>query len=256
MVDHKGKVPFSTESNPVPDMMPFGRMNSARETDKIPSGAFFKEAGNLKVEDKSGPAADHLVLPEDRKHLQTSRKHDVEMQTPENTASQACLTMASPNDSSAAKSGLAFSAPGDKMENGHQQVGRSNPALSLVAVNKQMNPEIVSWTAVGNHDEVSRGVLPASALQHELKDNAPSQIQNHSNTGSLGNHLADNNLSSFSLRDRWKPVSGIDHNHQTLLPLKDANMMPKHVSQGKNQTSKCIYITSFGFQPSNWLCYV
>ncbi|XP_062108563.1 chromatin structure-remodeling complex protein SYD [Humulus lupulus] len=245
LMDHKGKVPSSSEPNNVPDMMPFGRMNNARETDKIPSATLStgrfqdidsssKEAGNMKFEDKSGPVFDQ-VLPEERKYLQTSRKPDVEMQTSEITASQACLTMASQHESSGTRSALAFNAPGDKVENGHQLAGRANQAVSLMAANKQISPEIVNWTTVGNHDEVSRGVLPASAVQHELvperKDNAPSQSHNPSNIGGSGNHHPDNNLSPFSLRDHWKPVSGIDNYHHTVLPFKDANMMPKQLSQ-------------------------
>lgn len=268
LVDQKGKVLSSSEPNTAPEMTkPFGRMTNARETDKTPPGTssigrfqdtdpLSKEAGNPKMEEKSGPPSDHFVLSEERKHLQTSRKPDAEMQIHESTASQAGLTMPSQLDSSGARSGLAVSAPGDKMENGHLQVGRANQSVSIMAVNRPMNPETVGWTAVGSHDEVSRGVLPPSSLQHDLvperKDNALSQVQKLNNIASSGNQHADHNLSSLSLRDRWKPVSGMDNNYHTVHMLKDAHTMPKHVSQGENHTAKLIYIIklSFGFHLS------
>lgn len=255
LVDPKGKVQSSSEPNNVPEMtMPFGKMTNARETDKMPPGtssvvgrfqdaeSLSKEVGNSKMEEKSVQPSDHSVFSDERKHFLTSRKPDAEMQIQESTGSQAGLTMASQHDSSGVRTGLVVSAPGDKMENGHLQVGRANQAVSIMAVNKQTSSEMVGWTAVGNHDEVSRGVLPASSVQHDLvperKDNAPSQVQKLINTASSGNIRVDNNLSSLSLRDRWKPVSGIDNNHHAIHMLKDANMMPKHGSQGENHTAK------------------
>ncbi|XP_030508699.2 chromatin structure-remodeling complex protein SYD isoform X3 [Cannabis sativa] len=250
LMDHRGKV-TSSEPNNAPDMMPFGRMNNAKETDKIPPGTLStgrfqdidsssKEAGNMKAEDKSGPAFDQF-LPEERKYLQTSRKPDVETQTSEITASQASMTMASQHDSSGTRSGLAFSVPGDKVENGHQLAGRANQAVSLMAANKHINPEIVNWTTAGNHDDVSRGVLPSSAVQHELvperRDNVQSQGHNLSNISGSGNHHSDNNLSSFSSRDHWKPVSGTDNNHHT---VHLANMTPKQLSQEQVQEDSLV----------------
>ncbi|XP_070671595.1 chromatin structure-remodeling complex protein SYD-like isoform X3 [Malus domestica] len=39
--------------------------------------------------------------------------------------------------------------------------------------------------------------------------------------------------SSFSLRDPWKPISGIGNDHHTAVASKDAQIMPKHLSQGQ-----------------------
>lgn len=36
----------------------------------------------------------------------------------------------------------------------------------------------------------------------------------------------------FSVRDRWRPVSGIENDHHAVPPMKDVNMMQKHVLQG------------------------
>lgn len=226
--------------------MPLGRPTNAREIDKVPPGAsstgrfhdtesLSKEADNLKMEDKSGPPLDHSVLAEERKLLQASRKPDAEMQAQDTQSSQASLAMATQQNDISGKTG-STAIPGDNMEDGHPQVGKANQA-PIMAMNRQMNPEMISWTGVSNPNDISRGrPLPASTVQHEFvparKDNAPNQGQNLSiNSGSRDQHT-DNNLSSFPVRDRWKPVSGIENDHHTVLPMKDVNMMQKHVLHG------------------------
>lgn len=166
--------------------MPLGRLNNARETDKIPPGAsstgrfqetesLSKEAGNSKMEEKSGPPSDHSVLADERKLLLVTKKPDAEMQTQETTSSLAMTSQK--NDFSGGRSGITVTIPGENMENGHLQVGKANQA-SFVAMNRQMTPEMIGWTGVGNSNDVSRGPPPTSSVQHEMvparKDNAPS----------------------------------------------------------------------------------
>ncbi|KAK3204717.1 hypothetical protein Dsin_018763, partial [Dipteronia sinensis] len=82
-----------------------------------------------------------------------------------------------------------------------------------------------SWTGIGSHNEVLRRPLPTSTIQHELlperNENAPSQFQSVGNLS--GNQHADGHLSSFSMRECWKPVSGTDNGHHTVVPIKDAD---------------------------------
>lgn len=175
-------------------MMPLGRLNNTRETDKVPPGALStgrfhdtealsKEAENSKMEDNSVPTLDHSVLVEERKLLPASRKPDAEVQAQETTASQACLEMATQqSEASSGKTGSTATVPGDNLENGHRQVGKVTQASTL-AMNRQMNPERTNWTGVGNLNDASRGrPLPFPTVQHELvparKDNAPSKCQN------------------------------------------------------------------------------
>ncbi|XP_015874475.3 chromatin structure-remodeling complex protein SYD isoform X3 [Ziziphus jujuba] len=224
LIDHKGKAQSSNDPNIVPEvMMPPVRLNNTREADKIPSGASSTgrfqeteslsiEAGSSKMEDKGGPPSDHSVLAEERKLL-LSRKPDAEIQTQETTSS---LAMASQkNDFSGGRGGITVTMPGENMENGHLLVGKANQA-SYIAMNRQMTPEMIGWTGVGNPNDVSRGPLPTSSVQREMvparKDNAP-------------------------IRDRWRPVSGIENDHHAVPPMKDVNMMQKHVLQDDSKVS-------------------
>jgi hypothetical protein len=243
--DHKGKVQSLNDPSSSPDaMMPFVRPNTVRETDILPPVAsstrrlmeadtFPREAGSLKMtEDKNGLTSDISVLAEEKKHLLAARKPEAETQTQEIAASQACLTMAPQQPGSLNTRGaLAVSNPVEDVENSHLQVGRVNQASSVMGRNKQMNPEIISWTGIGGHSEVSRGPILASSLQHELvperKDSNYSQFQNLSNSSGPGNQYA-----------QWKTISGVDNDHHTAIPMKDANVMSKRVSQGKNHASK------------------
>ncbi|XP_021808623.1 chromatin structure-remodeling complex protein SYD isoform X1 [Prunus avium] len=250
-IDHKGKTQFSNEPNSISDSTtPYGRLNNERETDKmLPSasstGKFLetdslsKETENPKMEEKNGPPPDLFVLAEERKHLLASQKSESETQTLETTASPACLTMTSQQpESSGARSGLPVSNPVENMENGHLQVGRANQTSSLMGMNKQ-NSEIISWTGVGNQNEVSRGLLAASAGQAELvserNDNAPGQFPNLGSSSALGSQHTDNHPTSFSFGDRWKPISGIGNDHHSASASKDAHMMPKRVSHGQGK---------------------
>lgn len=256
LLDHKGKAQSSNEPSINPDvMMPLGRLNTVRETDVIPPvtsstgrllepDTFPKEAESLNMrEEKNGPTADISMLAEQKKHLLTARKPEPEALTQEIAASQAVLTMVSQqSDSSNTRGALPVSNPADDVENGHMQVGRGNQASSGMGVNKQLNPEMVSWTGIGSHNEVSRGPVLAPSLQHELlperKDSNPSQFQNLGTISVSGNQHADSHSSSFSLKERWKPVSAVDNDHHTVFAVKDAHMMSKHVSQGKNHALK------------------
>ncbi|KAJ9154438.1 hypothetical protein P3X46_027771 [Hevea brasiliensis] len=199
LVDHKGKAQSSHEPSSIPEAsMQFGRLNNVKESEGIPPGAssagrfldgnfLSKEADKVKMmEDKSGPPSDLTVLAEERKHPFATRKLEAEVQSLEKVESQALfntVNVMQPPDS--ARASLASRNPVDSTENGHLHVGRTDLASSLMSINKQVNPEAVSWTGIGSHNEVSRGSLPSIAVQHELmpdrKDNGPSHFQ------SLGN---------------------------------------------------------------------
>ncbi|KAK9288088.1 hypothetical protein L1049_016535 [Liquidambar formosana] len=245
--DHKGKEQSLNEPSGVPDVtVSFGRGPIARETERNHQGSsstgnileddsLSKEADNPKVEDKNGPPSDLSVFAEERKHfLPMRRKLEAETQTQEIAESQAFITTASQPDFSSPR-GLSVSNRDDDMENGLPHVGRSNQASSAMGINNQMKPEIISWTGIGGHNDVSRGPLPASAVQHESVperiDNAPSQSQSLGECNVQGNQHADSHLSTFSLREHWKPISGMGNERQPIMPVKDVSALQKHLSQ-------------------------
>lgn len=212
--------------------MPFGRLNNEKETDKgavstgklLETDSLAKETESPKMEENGGTSSDHFL-----------RKAEAETQPQETTASLACLTVASQQPDLGARRGLTVN-PVENIETVHLQVGRANPASSLMGMNKQ-NSENSSWTGVGSQSEVSRGVLPASAGQPEIvperKDNTSGQFQNLGNSA-LGNQDTDNHPASFALRDRWKPISAVGNDHHPVIASKDAHMMPKQISKGEN----------------------
>ncbi|XP_065631375.1 chromatin structure-remodeling complex protein SYD [Quercus suber] len=243
LIDPKGKVQSSNEpSSDLDVMMPFGRLNTARDTDIISPVAsstgklqeadtFPKDADSPKMmEEKNGPTSELSVIADERKHILAGRKPEADRQTQEITSQQ-------PNSSNTRGN------PVEDMENGHLQVGRSNQASSVMGINKQMNPEIISWTGIGSHNEVSRGPLLGSSLPHELvverKDSNPSQFQNIGNSIGLGKQHADSHP-SFSLKEHWKPISGVENDHQTVIPMRDASMMSKHASQDQEEENKSV----------------
>ncbi|KAG6664353.1 hypothetical protein CIPAW_02G087300 [Carya illinoinensis] len=195
LIDHKGKAQSLNEPSSNPDvMMPFVRLNTARETDIIPpvasstgrlmeADSFPKEGESLKVsEDKNGPTSDISVLAEEKKHVIVARKPEAVTHSQEIAASQAYLSMGSQHpDSFNMSRAFAVSNPVEDVEIGHQQVGRANQAASTMGINKHMNPEISSWTGIGIHNEVSRGPLLAPSQYEsmpERKDGNPSHFQN------------------------------------------------------------------------------
>ncbi|XP_041000946.1 chromatin structure-remodeling complex protein SYD isoform X5 [Juglans microcarpa x Juglans regia] len=208
LIDHKGKAQSLNEPSSNPDvMMPFVRLNTARETDIIPpvasstgrlmeADSFPKEGESLKVsEDKNGPTSDISVLAEEKKHVIVARKPEAVTHSQEIAASQAYLSMGSQHpDSFDMRGAFAVSNPVEDVEIGHQQVGRANLAASTMGINKHMNPEISSWTGIGIHNEVSRGPLLAPSPQYE------------------------------SMPER---KDGVDNDHQTAIQMKDANVMSK-----------------------------
>lgn len=217
--------------------MPFGRFNHETDKSAVSSGKLLeadtlaKESESPKMEENSGPSRDQFF-----------QKGDAETQT------TACLSVASQQPDSGARRGLTAN-PVENIQTGHLQVGRANPASSLMGMNKQ-NSDISSWTGVGNQSEVSRGLLPPSAVQPEIvperKDTTPSQFQNLGNNV-LGNQHTSNHPASFASRDRWKPISAIGNDHHQGVASKDAQMMQKHVSKGENNIFISLYLDLLSF---------
>ncbi|XVE65684.1 hypothetical protein DITRI_Ditri08aG0019500 [Diplodiscus trichospermus] len=122
------------------------------------------------------------AIVDERKHVLPTRKAEAEIHSQETLEPRAYLnTMSKQPDSATTKGGFTVSNPVDGMENGHLQVGKGDLASSMMGANKQVNPDMMGWSGIGFHNEVSRASLPAAAVQHDLvlekKDTAPSQFQ-------------------------------------------------------------------------------
>uniref|UniRef100_A0A5B6YW35 Chromatin structure-remodeling complex protein SYD n=1 Tax=Davidia involucrata TaxID=16924 RepID=A0A5B6YW35_DAVIN len=242
LIDHKGKEQSNNDSSSVPEVtMPLGRPDNVRETERIPPGPSYtgilpeinslsKEVENPSMmEDTNGLPPNLSVHAEERRHLLATRRNpESQMSIQEIADPQAFLTKGSQPDS---LRGLPVSNHEDDLENGHRQVGIANQASSVMGISKQMKPEMIRWTGIGSHNEAFKGPLPDSAVPHEPvpKDNAPTQSQNLGECNVQGNRRADSHLPSFPLREHWKPISGMDGGHHTVLSVKDANVLSKHV---------------------------
>ncbi|XP_007035456.2 PREDICTED: chromatin structure-remodeling complex protein SYD isoform X1 [Theobroma cacao] len=188
LIDTRGKAQTSNEPSSISEVaMPFGRMNNAppgsTSTGRFPEAdSLSKEAEKLKMEERNGPTSDFSAIADERKHILATRKAEAEIQSLEAVEPQAYLTtMSRQPESGTIKGGFTVSNPVDGMENGHLQLGKGDQASSVIGANKQLNPEMMGWSGIGCHNEVSRASLPAAAVQHDLvlerKDNAPSQFQ-------------------------------------------------------------------------------
>ncbi|XP_041000945.1 chromatin structure-remodeling complex protein SYD isoform X4 [Juglans microcarpa x Juglans regia] len=175
LIDHKGKAQSLNEPSSNPDvMMPFVRLNTARETDIIPPVA--SSTGRLME-------ADSFPKEEEKKHVIVARKPEAVTHSQEIAASQAYLSMGSQHpDSFDMRGAFAVSNPVEDVEIGHQQVGRANLAASTMGINKHMNPEISSWTGIGIHNEVSRGPLLAPSPQYESMPERKDGVDNDHQT--------------------------------------------------------------------------
>ncbi|XVE82038.1 hypothetical protein DITRI_Ditri15bG0114600 [Diplodiscus trichospermus] len=152
--DHRAKAQISNEPSSISEVaMSFGRMNnapsSATSTGRFPEAASLsKEAEKLKMEESNGPTSDLAAIVDERKHILATKKAETENQSQETVEPQAYLTTVS-----------------------------RQPGSAITKV----NPEIMGWSGIGCHNEVSRASLPAAAVQYdsvlERKDTAPSQFQ-------------------------------------------------------------------------------
>ncbi|CAJ2634403.1 unnamed protein product [Trifolium pratense] len=233
--DPKGKSQSFNEPGNAPGViMPFGNSSNLRQTDKTPPGASsagkFLEAESLSkgtegprmLEDKGNLHSDIQTPSEDRKHL--AAKRDVERRIQERVSGQS--SSASPYLQKDSSSHL------DDSDNGNLTSGRANQP-SVVGLN--------NWT--GFTSEASKGPPQISTIQHELpierRENIPSQFQNVSNSLGSWNHNSVNHLTSYSLKEHWKPVPVIDSNPHGVTMMKEGNALGKNVSgdQGGNERS-------------------
>ncbi|XP_022955377.1 chromatin structure-remodeling complex protein SYD-like isoform X1 [Cucurbita moschata] len=206
-------------------MMASGKLDAARETGIVAPGAIsagriyeadsMKEVDNREVEDKKGAPSDYFVQAE-------ARKPEAEVMR-EKAISQTCLSSAShPSDFSGARGVLTVNNPVEDLENSNLQ------ATAAVGMSKPLNPETVSWTGIGSTNELSRGSLPAFAGQHELvvdrKNDVSAQLHTVRNNSGLGSQYIDSQ-SSFSMGERWKPISGAYDQYHAAMPSRDASMI-------------------------------
>ncbi|TYI61650.1 hypothetical protein E1A91_D10G188300v1 [Gossypium mustelinum] len=182
--DHRGKAQTSSDPGSISEVaMSFGRMNNVppalTSIGRFPEAdSLSKEAEKLKVEETNGPTSDLLAIVEEREHILATRKAEADLQSHEAVVPQAYLpTMSRQPDSATIKDGFTVHNNLDGMENGHLQVAKADLASSMMGANKQVNPEMMGWSGIGFHNEVSRASLPAAAIQHDLvlerKDTAP-----------------------------------------------------------------------------------
>lgn len=211
--------------------MPSGKLDAARETGMVAPGAMsagrifeadsMKDVDNRRVEDKKGAASDYSVQAEVRKAEAEGMR--------EKATSQTCLSSVShPPDFSGAR-GTANN-PVEDLENSNFQ------ATAAMGMSKPLNPETVGWTGIGSTNEVSRGSLPAFASQHELvvdrKNDASAQLHVVRNNSGLGSQHIDSQ-SSFSMGERWKPISGTYDQYHAVMPSRDASVIPNLASHGE-----------------------
>ncbi|KAA3480994.1 chromatin structure-remodeling complex protein SYD-like isoform X2 [Gossypium australe] len=182
--DHRGKAQTSSDLSSISEVaMSFGRMNNVppalTSIGRFPEAdSLSKEAEKLKVEETNGPTSDLLAIVEERKHILATRKAEADLQSHEAVEPQAYLpTTSRQPDSATTKDGFTVHNNLDGMENGHLQVAKADLASSMMGADKQVNPEMMGWSGIGFHNEVSRASLPTAAIQHDLvlerKDTAP-----------------------------------------------------------------------------------
>ncbi|KAH7841737.1 hypothetical protein Vadar_033633 [Vaccinium darrowii] len=84
-----------------------------------------------------------------------------------------------------------------------------------------MKPEMVPYESVPEKEDIS-----------------PSQSQIAADCIIQRNQKADSHLTSFTLSDDRKRISGMEAEHQAKAPVKDANVLAKNVSEDANRISE------------------
>ncbi|XP_024638089.1 chromatin structure-remodeling complex protein SYD isoform X1 [Medicago truncatula] len=240
--DPKGKSQSFSEPGNMPGViMPFGSSSNLRPTDKNPSGSSagkFLEAesfmkgtdGTRLLEDKGNLHSDIQTPSEDSKHL--AAKRDVERRIQERVAAQSSsATPYQQKDSSSSRGIVVGNSNLDDSDNGILTAGRANQP-SVVGPN--------NWTGFAGPSEASKGPPQVSTSQHELpierRENIPTHFQSVVNSRGSWNPNSVNHLTSYSLKEHWKPVPGIDSNHHGGVTTMNGNVLGKNVSaeQGGN----------------------
>ncbi|KAA3454460.1 chromatin structure-remodeling complex protein SYD-like isoform X1 [Gossypium australe] len=152
--EYGGKSQTSNEPGSISEVaVPFGRLNNAppgfTSTGRFPEAdSLSKEAETLKVEESNGPTFDLSAIVDERKQILARRKAEPEIQSYETVGPQAYLTR--------------------------------QPDSATVRGGFTVNPEMMSWSGIGSHNEVSTASLPAAAVQHDLvleRKDSDSQFQ-------------------------------------------------------------------------------
>lgn len=243
--DPKGKSQsFSEPGNTPGVIMPFGSSSNLRPTDKNPSGSSagkFLEAesfmkgtdGTRLLEDKGNLHSDIQTPSEDSKHL--AAKRDVERRIQERVAAQSSsATPYQQKDSSSSRGIVVGNSNLDDSDNGILTAGRANQP-SVVGPN--------NWTGFAGPSEASKGPPQVSTSQHELpierRENIPTHFQSVVNSRGSWNPNSVNHLTSYSLKEHWKPVPGIDSNHHGGVTTMNGNVLGKNVSAGESHCQLC-----------------
>lgn len=210
--------------------MPFGGPSNVRLTDKNPSGSSL--AGKIVEADSLSKGTESPRTLEDKGNLHVTKRGEVERRIGERVTTQASsATACQQQESSSTRGAVVGNNHLDDVDTGIMQVGRSNQS-SVVGPN--------SWAGFAGANEASKGPPQISNIQHELpmerRENIPSQFQNVGNNCGSRNHNSVNHLSSFSLKEQWKPVPGTDNDPHGATIMKEGNVMIKHVSPGENHT--------------------
>lgn len=232
MTDHKGKLqPFNELGGTSGVMMPsFGGPSGSSSAGKVQEAETLSRGTESPriMEDIGNLHPDIHILSEERRHLLASKRGEVERRIQERVAAQASsATSCQQQDSLNTRGAVVGNRQLDDVDSGNLQVGRSNQP-SVIGPN--------SFTGFVGYNEASKGPPQISTIQHELpierRENIPSQFQNVANNCGSRNHNSVNHLTSFSLKEHWKPVPGTDGDLHVATMMKDGNVMTRHVSPG------------------------
>ncbi|XP_052198184.1 chromatin structure-remodeling complex protein SYD isoform X2 [Diospyros lotus] len=228
LIDHKGKGLSINDQSYNSGVLP------------VPGASLSKESEDPNLMgDKSHLPSDLSAQAEERWHpLATRGRSEAEASIQEILDPQAFLSRGSQLDSSRVRD-LSVSSQKEDSRNG-QQAGNAKQASSLMGINKQTKPELINWTGAGN--EFADGSVPGSVISQESvserRDGAPSQLQILPDSSIQGSRHAGSHLPSFPSGEHWKPISGTEAERQTVMTMKDANVLLKNVSEDYQKISE------------------
>lgn len=233
LVDQKGKEQLVHDPTSVPEVQrSLERPDSSKGHLPLLDSNSPKEADFVKFPDERiSQSSVPFENEPDRKCSLTRGKTDTEVTREEATESRSSVQR-EPHDSSMRES---FSCDHeDDLGNHHQRKSLSSAVMTPV---EQSMLEDSGPSVNGFANDVANVPVSTTFVTNEgvllRPEDATSHAQNPMDCNNLGKSYPDKIYSSFPLKDKWKPVSGMGGQNYPAMPIKDSNVTVRNFYQGR-----------------------
>lgn len=258
LIEHKGKEQSISDPSRCPEgFRTSGVPDHLRSIDRLPS---VPPSAGTHAESKMVKESDNSTSMEGEKSQSTALSEHIEDRR-HHLESQAFSFRGMQSDSNARNTPVSNRE--QDAGNNPQQIAMQNQASFVMGPTKQMRPDMTGWMGNGYQTETSKalstapGVAPESLMQR--KDNTAGHCQGPADAQG-GNRRIDNNLPTLQPREQWKPVPAMNGQNNSVMPMKEPNVLLRSATQGEDlileifviieqrQFWKDVHISPFAFE--------